>query len=274
MSMQVFEKPVLRRSVQYSIQRNLILKNQRIRGICGICLETIPENAKEVCGFCSIECCTDCYRSYISSKVNDGIVSSMALICFGEKCRLPISKLDIERVLQPEMLQKYIHFKNVLRPGQRYCPKVDCGKVIKEALYSKNRDIYCQDCQVTYCVLCSEEYHGHGDCSNVDVVLYQHWKRKSNTVRTCPKCSWDIEKIGGCTHMRCGRCRFEFCWLCMTPWFEHSRGLCKPKQDILSSNTCYGPSIYLRTITKSFTCIVLCLYHLVSKINLHESKNE
>jgi hypothetical protein len=41
----------------------------------------------------------------------------------------------------------------------------------------------------------------------------QQWKL-SHT-RPCPGCASPIIKDGGCNHVRCGRCRVEFCWACM-----------------------------------------------------------
>jgi len=43
---------------------------------------------------------------------------------------------------------------------------------------------------------------------------------KSNT-KECPKCQSTIEKNGGCNHMTCKKCKYEFCWVCMGNWTEH-----------------------------------------------------
>jgi len=41
--------------------------------------------------------------------------------------------------------------------------------------------------------------------------------------KQCPKCHKAIEKNQGCNHMKCsGGCNFEFCWLCLGNWADHS----------------------------------------------------
>lgn len=36
--------------------------------------------------------------------------------------------------------------------------------------------------------------------------------------QTCPNCGITIYKAGGCMHMLCQKCNFEFCWMCLGPY--------------------------------------------------------
>ncbi|TPX75898.1 hypothetical protein CcCBS67573_g02826 [Chytriomyces confervae] len=43
----------------------------------------------------------------------------------------------------------------------------------------------------------------------------------SANTKECEKCQSTIEKNGGCNHMTCRKCKYEFCWVCMGPWTDH-----------------------------------------------------
>lgn len=42
----------------------------------------------------------------------------------------------------------------------------------------------------------------------------------------CPKCSISIIKNGGCPHMTCKKCGYEFCWHCLHDYKGHNKNLC------------------------------------------------
>lgn len=41
--------------------------------------------------------------------------------------------------------------------------------------------------------------------------------------KPCPGCKFDIMKTGGCQHMTCGKCGFEFCWECKADYADIRR---------------------------------------------------
>ncbi|KAF7506446.1 hypothetical protein GJ744_011800 [Endocarpon pusillum] len=47
-------------------------------------------------------------------------------------------------------------------------------------------------------------------------------RRDADFVRSraipCPKCKYMTQKDGGCKHMTCGKCGFQYCWKCRKAW--------------------------------------------------------
>jgi len=48
-----------------------------------------------------------------------------------------------------------------------------------------------------------------------------------NAIKRCPGCNVYIEKNGGCNHMICLKCSFDFCWICLQNWNTHNINLCR-----------------------------------------------
>ncbi|KAF0690468.1 hypothetical protein As57867_018062, partial [Aphanomyces stellatus] len=100
------------------------------------------------------------------------------------------------------------------------------------------------------CGECGEPYHLLTRCR--DRAGLAAWRR-ARDVRACPNCHASIEKLGGCTHMTCSHCDFEFCWLCRVDWTRHTELMCKPRAFLES--TAYGPTAPLRAVTKSMVVV-------------------
>jgi len=59
------------------------------------------------------------------------------------------------------------------------------------------------------------------------------WKGKH--AKQCPTCHIPIERIDGCNHMVCGKCRTDFCWGCGKSYAECPRKPCAgfaPRQNV------------------------------------------
>lgn len=80
-------------------------------------------------------------------------------------------------------------------------------------------------CGYDVCFNCGDEAHDPVSCD-----LMSKWKTNGHEetvtyitkyTKACPKCESLIEKNGGCNHMTCRKCKFEFCWLCFGKWQNH-----------------------------------------------------
>lgn len=117
----------------------------------------------------------------------------------------------------------------------RWCPAVDCKNVVEAAGVSPGADdvdlanvpiVTCTDAH-EFCFRCQYENHVPCPC-----WLVKKWIKRceddsetanwieANT-QACPRCHTQIEKNGGCNHMKCQKCTFEFCWICFGSWDMH-----------------------------------------------------
>ena len=56
-----------------------------------------------------------------------------------------------------------------------------------------------------------------------EIVSRARWQDQRSSMLTikvmtkpCPKCRIPTERDGGCMHMECTRCNFQWCWLCQS----------------------------------------------------------
>jgi len=94
----------------------------------------------------------------------------------------------------------------------------------------------CGSCAFSFCCECRLAWHGLAPCANlatrwriadehgreelrkkygkavVEEVESAEWMLQNT--KPCPNCGSHVEKNGGCNHITCRHCNFEWCWLC------------------------------------------------------------
>lgn len=123
----------------------------------------------------------------------------------------------------------------------KHCPYPDCDSVVEFLGFDSNHVANIEELvsllliplvrcgkKHQFCFACMEISHAPCPCKVVE-----KWKQKceddsetlnwiqSNT-KDCPKCHAIIEKNGGCNHMSCTACSYQFCWLCLGAWQSHT----------------------------------------------------
>lgn len=113
----------------------------------------------------------------------------------------------------------------------KWCPAPNCEYAVECHVATYQLDhivptVRC-GCGHSFCFGCSLADHQPCLCP-----LVKKWLKKckddsetanwiSANTKECLKCNSTIEKNGGCNHMTCRKCAYEFCWICMGPWSEH-----------------------------------------------------
>uniref|UniRef100_A0A6B2L571 RBR-type E3 ubiquitin transferase n=1 Tax=Arcella intermedia TaxID=1963864 RepID=A0A6B2L571_9EUKA len=191
---------------------------------CPICYEEIPKGSGYIYQQCGHQYCGDCLNGYYTELITNGKVNEVK--CPDPSCLIECTYEDIQFIVSQELLLKYVEFKRNAMvnadPEMRWCSNpAGCGNAFKRTDPTSLKMV-CGQCNYQFCFDCKEEFHGTKSCeefrvwklasSRVDIRFYL-WQ-KLNT-KPCPSCKAPIQKHGGCNHMVCESCKFEFCWQCL-----------------------------------------------------------
>lgn len=114
----------------------------------------------------------------------------------------------IERMRQKQTeLDRRVAVANGVK-ATLYC---ECGIVGVVEQRDVGSGIVTCRCERVYCLNCGNFAHPGELCPPPRETI--QWLDKHT--KKCPNCAEPIEKNGGCKHMTCRSCRYEFCWECL-----------------------------------------------------------
>ncbi len=192
---------------------------------CSICFDYRVAKEDIVRLHCGHSFCRDCLNGHINISKKDKNLPR----CPQVGCRRECTREDLEKTLPDK--KDLSEFDNIAAEeglkkvrGLKYCPNPKCGfAFINECNIAT--DMTCQKCQQTYCARCLQPHSnsfwanlfGNGGCPQDTVDKFA---QKAGAKR-CPACKAMIEKNGGCPHMTCQQCKYEFCWTCGARWTSY-----------------------------------------------------
>ncbi|XP_060529635.1 ankyrin repeat and IBR domain-containing protein 1-like isoform X2 [Cylas formicarius] len=224
---------------------------------CEICLMAIPrEWDQPVKISCRHLFCKTCWQSYLTTKIQDG--DAHHILCPAYQCHILVPVEFIEKLVSPEMARRYLQFdiKAFVESNKsiKWCPIPGCGRAVRlpEAEQTSGKTnakaslvtSHAVDCGNAhfFCWECLGEAHAPCGCKQ-----WQEWHKKIAEVKPeelksacsgteeaanclwlvtnskpCPNCKSPIQKNEGCNHMKCSKCKFDFCWVCQESWKRHS----------------------------------------------------
>jgi len=204
---------------------------------CEVCFMTSDDHGgkmETVALPCGHRYCRSCYEYYLEQKVlAEG--ESRRIQCMHENCDLVIDEHTMGLLLKPPVMERYrtLLDRTYVEDNKslRWCPAPNCEMTIEchvtpKQLTSVVPTVQC-DCGHWFCFGCGLAAHQPVICAIVKLWLKKceddsetaNWI--SANTKECPQCNSTIEKNGGCNHMTCRKCKYEFCWICSGPWSEH-----------------------------------------------------
>ena len=206
---------------------------------CGVCLETHASIDCLRFVRCKHTFCRACCTSYFESQMADGAAS--ALSCPEPSCRQCATPPEVKMLLPTELYEQYerLSLQTTLETMSDicWCPRCEYPAfLLGEGEGEGGRLALCSTCHLSFCIECKQSWHGLAPCANLATrwrnaseaereVLRQKYGDKvveevqsgewllSNT-KPCPNCNTSIQKNGGCNHISCRKCNYEWCWLC------------------------------------------------------------
>lgn len=212
--------------------------------LCGICLSPLKTVLSLDCGH---KFCRACWSTYLTSRIQEG---ESTLVCPASACRNLVCPEVVEGVVSPTVAKRYLQFdiKAFVEQNKtiKWCPRPGCGRAVKfpESETLQENTSHAVDCGSGhfFCWECLGEAHAPSNCLD-----WRNWLAKISEIRPeeiatrgsesedaanclwlvtnskpCPNCKSPIQKNEGCNHMRCSKCKFDFCWVCMESWKRHS----------------------------------------------------
>ncbi|CDH50400.1 ring finger protein [Lichtheimia corymbifera JMRC:FSU:9682] len=200
---------------------------------CEICFDDDPDMETTALS-CEHRFCNTCYEHYLRQKIiEEGECRNIQ--CPQDKCNRIVDEKTVSLLVDDKVKSRYSELLDRTfvddNDAMRWCPAPDCEYAIEchipsVSLSSIVPTVECGEGH-KFCFGCGLSDHQPCVCSLVKKWL-QKCKDDSETAnwisahtKDCPKCQSAIEKNGGCNHMTCRKCRYEFCWVCMGPWSEH-----------------------------------------------------
>ncbi|QIW99562.1 hypothetical protein AMS68_005080 [Peltaster fructicola] len=203
---------------------------------CEICYENKAINTFPLCphanaGSHARLACIKCWKAHINAAIKDGNLDNAKCLY----CEHTLTPSEIRKLLTKPDFNKWLDqaAKTCMERSEEFiaCPSATCSWGCYMDKDSNGNIFTCKLCAMRYCTECKVPMHEGMTCE-------EHAARKAQlelendasiitvkaTTKQCPKCHARIEKNHGCDHMRCTKCKHEFCWECFAN-YKGSRGI-------------------------------------------------
>ncbi|KAF1965085.1 hypothetical protein BU23DRAFT_561360 [Bimuria novae-zelandiae CBS 107.79] len=221
---------------------------------CLICCTARPVINRAGRGFKTIEgtcehfqnICNACIGTMINEKIVKRDLDEAVLACDYPECEHVLDYNTVAKLIFKVCRESWNDalLMHHLRNGENYiaCLNTECGYYFsiedcqgKSSKPDHGKKIACPHCDDAICLNCMRPDHGFSPCKTAEEIKSLEEIKKMGA-KSCPKCGINIEKNGGCNHMKCRHCKFDFCFGCLvgySPNMQHAEG-CSDRGGIMN----------------------------------------
>ena len=223
---------------------------------CPICFDSVPHALSLSGGQCEHTYCGTCLQGFVLEKLGSHQVTDDEMHC--PECSKPSDTATVKGLLvqlpaaDDDAVSPLVKWQRLraLRADTSAvaCPGC-CAVCLPPESASKTSSAFClgrqpkestewqcAECQLIFCGRHGTAHPGQ-NCHEFELEQARALKLNedylgSAAVHSCPSCANPIEKNGGCMHMTCSQCHYEFCWCCRYSWKLHT--------DVNQTNGAFG----------------------------------
>ena len=171
------------------------------------------------------QACTECLQVWMASQFDTKGIPGINC----PECPAELDYSDVKQAASAETFEAYdkLSTRNALAslPDFAWCLSPKC--ISGQLNFESQNYMDCMSCGYKQCLKHKTAWHWDETCKQYDYRTSGKQARDEEQLteamldkvsKRCPGkgCGWRIQKIDGCDHMTCKRCRFEFCWQCLS----------------------------------------------------------
>jgi hypothetical protein len=201
---------------------------------CTVCiieqsLDQFEERYSDQCQHFERFVCNTCVYKNTKSALED--MQSTEVVCPESGCQAVFGYNEVYQVLVKSNNRTLFEFYDRQLTYQRleqmsefsWCPYPGCGSgQLNERNTLAQSRVSCIKCKRMICSFHRTKWHTGMTCDEYDRSNLtddnrtKQWLKKYS--KQCPQCKSSIQKIGGCDHMSCKKCKYQFCWECLADY--------------------------------------------------------
>mgnify|MGYP000155441260 FL=1 len=201
---------------------------------CSVCYE-YEDSGNFIVLSCGCKFCKNTTNNWILTQLEAFFKTSFKLLCPSNHESHALTEQDIKKSLYSEnyhLYQEVLFRRTVIKNKEfKQCPRNGCDYVgwVESGLKCSEL-LECEKCGNKWSdpslKSLSKKFAEFGlQIFSAEEDLSNYLWKKSWT-KNCPMCQCPIQKNGGCPHMTCQNCSYEFCWYCKQNHFNHDNRKC------------------------------------------------